>query len=184
MGTASTACSRVERRLLEGQRSQVEPVDLLRLAMLLQHRPHRCQTLAVLAGQRVVYPVLPAVDALERRILVIWRAVTLQKVIDCGQQLRRITPYIPAHGLRRTQAHPAVQAQARHNPGPTPGNGLLDHGQVVDACLYHLQHILHCQRRIDPLHFDRRPLAQCQLLVDLLDQWSGGTGAGQRHGTP
>ncbi len=184
MGAASAARRRVERRLLESQRGQVEPVDLLCLSVFLQHRPQRVEALAVLAGQRVVHPVLAPVDALERGVLVVRRAVALQKAIDRGQQLWRITPDIPAHGLRRAQLYPAVQAQARHHPGPTPGNGLLDHGEVIDASLDHLQHVLHRQGRIDPFHLDRRTFAQRQLLVQLLDQRAGGTGAGQRHRTP
>ncbi|MNC29196.1 hypothetical protein D3C75_774370 [compost metagenome] len=184
MGPSGAARCRVERRLLEGQCGQVEPVDLLRLTVFLQHRPQRGQALAILAGQWVVHPVLAAVDALERGVLVVRCAVPLQKAIDRGLQLRRIGPHIPTHGLRRPQFYAAVQAQARHHPGPAPGDRLLDHGQVIDAGLDHFQHILHRQGRVDPLHLDRRAFAQRQLLVDLLDQRAGGTGAGQGHGTP
>ena len=86
--------------------------------------------------------------------------------------------------MRRPQFYAAVQPQARHHPGPAPGDRLLDHGQVIDAGLDHFQHILHRQGRVDPLHLDRRALAQRQLLVDLLDQRAGRAGAGQGHGTP
>ena len=40
-------------------------------------------------------------------------------VTECGDDAqRRITPHIPAHGLRRAQLQAAIQAQAWHYPSP------------------------------------------------------------------
>ncbi|MNH14991.1 hypothetical protein D3C79_745960 [compost metagenome] len=143
--------------------------------MALQHRPQGLQALAISACQGIVDPVQTPVDPLKRCILIGRRLVALKKAVDAGVQHYRVTAHVPAHGLGAGHMQLALDPQLGHDLGPAFGNRLLDHGQVKNPGLDHLQHIFDRQRRVDPLDFDRRQLTQGQLLVDLMQGIAGGT---------
>ncbi len=77
-----------------------------------------------------------------------------------------------------------LDAQLRHDLGPALGDGLLDDCRRVDPGLHHLQHILHRQRRVDPLGDNGGQLALHQLLVQLRQCGPGRAARRQRQAAP
>ncbi len=152
--------------------------------MLLQDRAQFLQALAVDAGQRVAHLVKASINALKRHVLVGRRAVGLEEAINTRPQHRGVLPHEPILFARLIDHHLLVEAQLGQDLRPAFGDRLLDDGQVKDAGLDHLQHVLHRQARVDPLHLDRRLLVQGQFLVDLVDRIRRRAAGGQRQCAP
>ncbi len=149
--------------------------------MALQRGADLLQALPSGAIERILHPVQAPVDPLEGRVLVGRRLVAFEKAIGGGTQHARLLAHEPVHIGGFAQHQLLFHAQLGHHLGPALGDALFDRGSRVDAGLHHLQHILHSQRRIDPLDDDRRLSLGHQLPVQPGQRWPGSTAGGQRH---
>lgn len=150
-GTACASCGGVERRLLERQRGQIQPVQLDLLGVALQGRTDLFQALAANPIQRILHLVQPPVDPFEGCILIVGEVIVLQEPIGTGPEHAGLLAHEPVHAGLLAKTQVLLDAQLRHDLGPALGDGLLDDCRRVDPGLHHLQHILHRQRRVDPL---------------------------------
>ncbi|RMN29196.1 hypothetical protein ALQ62_101369 [Pseudomonas coronafaciens pv. zizaniae] len=177
--TAAALGRRVELRLLERQRREVQPVHALRIRMTLQHGSQLFKTLQVVAHQRVVDLEGVSVSVLESQVMLSRWLIALEEVIHTGAQQGRVVTHEPADVTMSLQGQIPVYTQLGHDPGPALGNGLFDQRHRVDTGLDHFQYVFDRQSRVDPFDFRQRQLAQLQLPIDLMQRLIGRAAGGQ-----